>query len=300
MFTNVANRRAATNRGKRKWSGDEPGPETVVDDTAARLKRATAIHGKGGPLFALPDMYQSARSPGAHVFVCPVPRLEDVACFAAMVSSVSARPVAYVGPSIADDLAKFGLRLGDTFRRSVMHVPAEGVDEAVAAWTSSDISGVVLLISNGCPPGLGLSSLSSTASRTVRAVVTFADARSEHVAAARERRIDIGTVYSPPTYWNFCLMNIANRGSREQVTASLKETWSAAGRAAWVAAADSRVASDAQCTVCMEPCTQASVGACCTGTYCFDCLRPWVERHYNCPSCRADADYTTFHVVDDH
>ena len=181
-----------------------------------------------------------------------------------------------------------------------MHVPAEGVDEAVAAWTSSDISGVVLLISNGCPPGLGLSSLSSTASRTVRAVVTFADARSEHVAAARERRIDIGTVYSPPTYWNFCLMNIANRGSREQVTASLKETWSAAGRAAWVAAADSRVASDAQCTVCMEPCTQASVGACCTGTYCFDCLRPWVERHYNCPSCRADADYTTFHVVDDH
>ena len=290
MFTTVANRRAASDRVKRKWSGDPaPEPETVVEDTFARLKRASAIHGKGAPLFALPDMYQCARTPGAHVVVCPVPRRCDAACFAAMVASVSARPVAYVGPSIADEVQKFGLRSA----RAVTHVPSDGISDAVSSWEAADTSGVVLLIF-GQAPGVGLSALTSS---SVRSVVTFADSRSDHVAAAREHRIDVNTVYSPPTYWTFCLQNIANRGSRDHVSASLKETWRAMGRAAWVAAADSRVAPDAQCTVCMEACETTAVCACCTNTYCFSCLKKWLDDHEDCPSCRADADYTTFHVV---
>lgn len=269
-------------------------PEVPVPDTHEGLKKAAeAVTKSGRSLFDTKDLYDCVRDVSERVLACPSTDVSgDVAAICAMARDVCSKPSAIIGyrsmPSLITCLEANGIVLGtcDFGRKTEL---VDDLDTSVKGWIDRDIAGVILVV---------VGSQAFERPERVRTLIRVTKDASKFPTYP--------VIYSPARFWRITSDNVVHKGSRSQVVAALQTAW--AGKA-WnaeekVPGPDNPI----ECPICME--TKANVVlSCCTGTYCWDCIQPWIEQntHYydpqedmiSCPSCRKKMDYNTFHVVYD-
>lgn len=273
-------------------------PEAPVPDTVDGLQKAEEVATRSGPsLFETKDLYDCVRDVSERVLVCPSADVSgDVAAICAMARDVCSKPVAIIGhgnlPWLLPRLQSHGIVLGtcDFGRRAEL---VDDLESAVKGWDERDIAGVILIVVGSEP---------IERPERVRAVIRVTKDASKFSTCP--------VIYSPGRLWKITAENVVHKGPRPQVVAALKAAW--AGKA-WnaeekVPGPDNLI----ECPICME--ARANVVlSCCTGAYCWDCMQPWIDRSTatmddddydprpettTCPSCRAEMDYKTFHVVE--
>jgi hypothetical protein len=277
---------------KRTWCSFRE-PEAPVPDTLDGLRKATEAATKSGPsLFEIKDLYDCVRDVSERVLACPSTDVSgDVAAICAMARDVCSKPVAIIGhgnlPSLLPRLEANGIVLGtcDFGRRAEL---IDDLDVAVQGWIDRDIAGVILVV---------VGSHVVNRPDRVRTVIRVTNEASKFPTRP--------VIYSPARFWRITAQNVVHKGARPEVVAALQAAW--AGKA-WnaeekVPGPDNPI----ECPICMEP-TANVVLSCCTGAYCWGCMQPWIDQntyHYDprkdrisCPSCRADMDYKTLHVVE--
>lgn len=282
---------------KRTWS-DVREPDTPVPDTHDGMQKAIEASDKSGPaLFETRDLYDCVRDVSERVLACPSTDVSgDVAAICAMARDVCSKPVAILGhaslPSLIPRLEANGILLGtcDFGRRAEL---VDDLDAAVQGWEERDIAGVILVV---------VGSREIEKPDRVRTVIRVTKEASKFPSCP--------VAYSPSRFWKITADNVVHKGARPQVVGALQAAW--AGKA-WnaeekVPGPDNPI----ECPICMEPNANV-VLSCCTGAYCWDCIQPWIDKNsatepdyydpqddiVSCPSCRAEMDYKTFHVVTD-
>lgn len=285
MFSTVIRARRAENTLKRVWRNDPPEEEPVPDTCANMRAAADAVATVSACRFEVRQLYDTVRALGNRVLVAPVMLVEEMAALCLMARDVCKKPVALLAPrdvlravekcllptGMVSGMCEFGTKV------VLMTDPSEAGN-----WRDVGLTGVIL-VAYEQPSGV--------AQRVdgTRLVINFTSDRYAHRGPA---------LYSAAHFWAFTEHGLAHRGSRAVVDAGLRELWTARGKTAW--AADCAEKTETRdCPICMEPCVRQCVADCCTAAFCYACIEPWVQEQMTCPSCRAEADYTSMHRIED-
>lgn len=285
MFGTVIRARRAENTLKRVWRNDPPDEEPVPDTCSNMRAAADAVAAVSACRFEVRQLYDTVRALGNRVLVAPVMLVEEMAAICLMARDVCKKPVALLASQhvlqavekcllptgMVSGMCEFGTKV------SLMSNPVEA-----AKWRDVGLTGVIL-VAYDQPSGMAESVEGS------RLVINFTHDRYAHKGPA---------LYSAAHFWAFTERGLAHRGSRDVVNAGLRELWTERGKTAWADACAEKT-QPRECVICMEPCRRQCVADCCTAAFCYECIEPWVQEQMTCPSCRAEADYTSMHRIED-
>lgn len=285
MFTSVIRARRAENSLKRVWQNVPPEQEPVPDTIANLRAAAEAVAAVSACRFEVRQLYDTVRAVGNRVLVAPVMLAEEMAALCLMARDVCKKPVALLAPrhvlqAVEKCLLPTGMVAGMCEFGSKVALMTDPSD--ALKWKDVGLTGVILI---------AFEQPSGTAERVegTRLVINFTCDRYACRGPA---------LYSSPHFWAFTEHGMAHRGSRGVVESGLRELWTERGKTAWADACAEKTQAR-ECVICMEPCRRQCVADCCTAAFCYSCIEPWVQEQMTCPSCRADADYTTMHRIED-